>query len=96
MVHELGSSVEGYGDSTTQTSTPKFVEEVAVEVMKLDKATKLFQTMAIVNLNMGNLTMEVNILKHKLVTREKEKAMLQEELDKEREFQKDYKHNVEI
>jgi hypothetical protein len=42
MVHELGSSVEGYGDSTTQTSTPKFVEEVAVEVMKLDKATKLF------------------------------------------------------
>jgi hypothetical protein len=27
---------------------------------------------------------------------EKEKAMLQEELDKERNFQKGYKHNVEI
>jgi bacterioferritin (cytochrome b1) len=40
---------------------------------------------------MGNL-----ILKNKLVTREKEKAMLQEELDKERDFQKGYKHNVKI
>ncbi len=28
--------------------------------------------------------------------REKEKLMLQEELDKERDFQKRYKHNVEI
>jgi len=27
---------------------------------------------------------------------EKDKAMLQEELDKERKFQKGYKHNVEI
>jgi bacterioferritin (cytochrome b1) len=39
--------------------------------------------------------MEVNILKNILVTREK-KEMLQEELDKERKFQKWYKHNVEI
>ncbi len=64
--------------------------------MKVDKATELFQTMAIVSLNMMNLTLEVNILKHKLVTREKEKAMLQDKLDKERVFQKRYKHNVEI
>ncbi len=48
------------------------------------------------NLNMGNLTLEVNVMKNKLVIGEKEKAMLQEELDKEREFQKGYKHNVEI
>ncbi len=34
-----------------------------VEIMIADKATKLFQTMAIVNLNMGNLTLEVNTLK---------------------------------
>jgi hypothetical protein len=33
---------------------------------------------------MGNLTLEVNTLKSRLVTGEKEKAMLQEELDKER------------
>jgi hypothetical protein len=31
-----------------------------------------------------------------MVAREKEKAMLQEELDKERKIQKGYKHNVEI
>jgi hypothetical protein len=37
--------------------------------------------MAIVNLNTGNLILEVNNLKNKLVTREKEKAILQEELD---------------
>jgi hypothetical protein len=32
--------------------------------------------MAIVSLNMGNLTLEVNNLKNRLATREKEKAML--------------------
>jgi len=42
--------------------------------------------MAIVNLHIGNLTLEVNILKTKLVTGEKEKVVLQEELDKKREF----------
>jgi hypothetical protein len=61
--------------------------------MKADKSTKLFKTMAIVNLNMGNL--EVNVMKNILATGEKEKVVLQEELDKER-FQKGYKHNVEI
>jgi hypothetical protein len=40
--------------------------------------------MAIVNLNMGNLNMEVKNLKNRLTT--KDKATLQEELDKERVF----------
>ncbi len=80
----------------TQTSTPKFVEEVAIEVMKTNNAIELFQTMEIVNMNMGNLTMEVNILKDKLVTGKKEKVRLQEEFDKEKDFQKGYKYNVEI
>jgi hypothetical protein len=86
MVHELGSFVDGSGDLMTQTSTPKSMEEVVGEVMKINKAAKLFQTMAIANMNMGNLTLEVNILKNVLVTKEKEKVMLQEELDKERNF----------
>jgi hypothetical protein len=73
MVQELGSFIEGSKDFTTWTSTLKFVEEVAAEVMKADKATKIFWTMAIVNLNMGNLTLEVNILKNKLAIKEKEK-----------------------
>jgi len=40
--------------------------------------------------------MEVNTLKNKSPIGEKEKAVLQEELDKERDFQKGYKNNVEI
>jgi hypothetical protein len=62
------------------------VEEVVAEVMRADKVTKLIQTMAIVNLNMGNLTLEVNTLKNILVIGENEKVVLQEEWDKERDF----------
>ncbi len=80
----------------TQTNTPKSVEEVVIEVMQADKAIELFQTMVIKSQNMGNLNMEVNNLKNKLATREKETTILQEELDKERDFQIGYKHNVEI
>ncbi len=92
----MGSFTKGSKNPTTQTSTSKSMEEVVVEVMQANKVAKLFQTMAIMNLNMGNLTLEVNSLKNILVTREKEKAILQEELDKERDFQKGYKHNVKI
>jgi hypothetical protein len=60
------------------------VEEVVVEVMKANKVAELFQTMAIMSLNMGNLTLEVKNLKNRLATWEKEKAMLHEELDKKR------------
>ncbi len=65
-------------------------------MMQAHKVVELFQTMANVSLNMGNLNSEVSSLKNRLPTREKEKVVLQEELDKEREFQKGYKHNVEI
>jgi hypothetical protein len=50
------------------------MEEVVVEVMKVDKATKLFQTMTILSLNMGDLTLEVNTLKKGLVMGEKGKG----------------------
>ncbi len=64
--------------------------------MQANKVVELFQTMAIVNMNVGNLTLEANNLNNKLATGEKEKVILQEELDKEKNFQKGYKHNVEI
>jgi hypothetical protein len=76
MVQELGSSVEGYGDPTTHIGTPKSMEEVVAEVMKVDKAVELFQTMAIVSLNMGNLNLEVNTLINRLAMGEKEKVVL--------------------
>jgi hypothetical protein len=40
--------------------------------------------------------LDVNILNNKLTTGVKEKVMLQEELDKDRDFQHGYKDNVEI
>ncbi len=92
----MGSSTEGFKNPMTQTSTLKSMEELATKVMHVNNAIQLFQTMAIVSLNMGNLTLKVNSLKNILAIREKEKAILQEELDKERKFQKGYKHNVEI
>jgi chromosome segregation ATPase len=62
----------------------------------IDKAIKLFQTMVIMNLNMGNLNLEVSSLKNRLMIKEKEKVVLHVELDKERDFQKEYKNNIEI
>ncbi len=59
------------------------MEEVSTKVAK---GLELFQIMAIMSLNMGNLTIEVNTLKNILVMGEKDKTMLQEELDKERDF----------
>ncbi len=76
LVQEMGSSIEGSKTLTTQTSTPKFMEEVAIEVMQAQKAIELFQIMAIVSLNMGNLNLEVSSLKNRLATWEKEKAVL--------------------
>jgi hypothetical protein len=92
----MKSSIEGSKNPMTQISTPKFVEEVIVKVMQTQKVVELILIMPIVSPNMGNLNMEVKILKNKLTTREKKKAILQEELDKERNFQKEHKHNVEI
>jgi hypothetical protein len=96
MVQEMGSSAEGSKNPTTHTNTSKSMEEVVGKVMHVDEAAQLFQTMAIVSLNMENLTLEVNSLKNRLATREKEKSILHEELYKERNFLKGYTHNVEI
>jgi hypothetical protein len=62
------------------------VEEIVVEVIQTLNTTELLQIMAIVSLNMGNLNLEVSSLKNKLARGEREEAILQEELDKEREF----------
>jgi hypothetical protein len=46
------------------------MEEMTAEVMQANKVIELFQTMAIVNLNVGNLTLTVNNLNNKLATGE--------------------------
>jgi hypothetical protein len=62
------------------------VEELIAKIMQAQKAAELFQTMAIINLNMGNLNLEVNNMNNKLAIGEKEKAIQHEELDRERDF----------
>ncbi len=85
-MQKMGSSIEGSKNPMAQISTPKSIEEVVAEVMQAYKAIELFQTMIIVSLNTGNLNLEVNSLNNELAIGEKEKAILQEELDKERVF----------
>ncbi len=75
-MHEMGSFVKGSKNPTTQTSTPKSMEEISTKVMQTQKEIELFKIMAIISLNMGNLNMEVNSPKKKLATREKKKAIL--------------------
>ncbi len=60
-MHEMGSSAKGSTNPTTHTSAPKSTEEVVAAIMQARKATELFQTMVIVNLNI-----EVNTLKNRL------------------------------
>jgi hypothetical protein len=52
--------------------------------MQANKIVELFQNMAIVSMNIGNLTLEVNNLKKKLAIGEKEKSILHEELNKDK------------
>ncbi len=40
------------------------MEKEVVKMIQIIKATELFETMAIVNLNMGNLNLEMNSLKN--------------------------------
>ncbi len=80
----------------THISVPKSMDKVAAKVMQANKAVELFQTMAIVSLNIGNLNLEVSSLKNILAIEKKEKVVLQVELNKERDFQRKYKHNIKI
>jgi hypothetical protein len=52
------------------------MDKVAAKVMQANKVVELFQTMAIVSLNMGNLNMGVSSMNNRLAIEEKEKAIL--------------------
>ncbi len=58
---------EGYqGNSkekTPQNLTPKFIEKLVGEVLGNNKIVEMFQAMAIVSMNMGNLGLEIQFLK---------------------------------
>ncbi len=72
----MGSCVEGSKNPSTHISTLKSMDEVAIEVMQANNVVKLFKTITIMNLHMGNLNLEVSNLNNRLAIEEKEKAIL--------------------
>ncbi len=54
-------------EETPQNLTPKFIEELAKKVLGSKKIVEMFQTMAIVNLKMGNLGLEIKSFKTRLI-----------------------------
>ncbi len=72
------------------------MEEVVTKVIQLDNAIELFQTMAIMSLNMGNLTMEGNSVKNIWLQGRRRRQCWKKNWIKRKKFQKGYKHNVEI
>ncbi len=49
------------------------MEELAKEVLGSNKIVEMFQTMAIVNMRMGNMGLEVMLFKTRLIKVEEEK-----------------------
>ncbi len=78
---DLGLHMKDKGMSSKDTSkeetphnlTPKYVKELAKEVLGINKTTKMFQAMAIVGMKMGNLGLEVKSLKTRLSIMEEKK-----------------------
>jgi hypothetical protein len=54
--------------------------------MQANHGIEFFQIMAIMNMNMRNLTLEVNSLKNRLTIGDNDKVILHEELDNEKDF----------
>ncbi len=49
------SSREGSKEETPEKFTPKFVDDLTIEITEGNKTIEMFQAMAIVNLKMGTL-----------------------------------------
>lgn len=74
---DLGLQMKDMGISLKDASkeeTPKSIKELTEEVLGSNKTTKMFQTMATMSLemgNLGNLGLEVTSFKTKLTTMER-------------------------
>ncbi len=59
MWDKVMSSRNRFREQTPQNLTPKFVEDMAVDVLETNKITEMFQAMVIIRFKMGNLGLEV-------------------------------------
>jgi hypothetical protein len=55
MRDKVVSSREGSKEETPQNRTPRFVDDLTIEIMEGNKTIKMFQAMAIVSSKMGTL-----------------------------------------
>jgi hypothetical protein len=55
MRDKVVSSREGSKEETPQNLTPRFVDDLTIEVMEGNKTIEMFQAMAIVNFKMGTI-----------------------------------------
>jgi hypothetical protein len=62
-----------FKEETPQNFTPRFVEDLAIEILEGNKNVEMFQAMAIVSFEMGNLGLEIKSLKTILTTIEGER-----------------------
>ncbi len=60
QMRDMGmSSKYGFKEETPQNLTPKFVKELAKEVLGNNKTSKMFQAMPILSQRMGNLGLKI-------------------------------------
>ncbi len=62
---------------------PKFIKELAKDILAKNKNVEMFQAMAIMSLKMGNLGLEVKSLKSRLIIVEEEKQGLLKQIKEE-------------
>ncbi len=74
QMKDMGMSLKDvYKEETPQNLTSQFVEELAEEVLGSNKTTKMCQAMAIMNMKMDNLGLEIKLQKIGLTILEGEK-----------------------
>ncbi len=53
------------------------MEDLIAKIMEANKITKMFQVMVVVNYKMGNLGLQISILKNRLLSAKQENQELQ-------------------
>ncbi len=76
------SSREGSKKPTPHNLKSKSIEDLIAKIMEANKITKMFQVMVVVNYKMGNLGLQISILKNRLLSAKQENQELQKSMKK--------------
>ncbi len=75
-------SREGSKKLTPHNLKSKSIEDLIAKIMEANKITKMFQVMVVVNYKMGNLGLQISILKNRLLSAKQENQELQKSMKK--------------